>query len=251
MDIVNLDSSVPKYLQISDWVQELIKTGRFKKGEKLPSEIELAGMCGVNRNTLRQAISELVAKGKIRKEKGVGSFVSESDPVELKHDINKIASFKDYFGSENITEKTIVLSKDVATADKETAGKLILGKERRTVVLKRLRIGNGIPYIYEKSYLPYNIFKDIIKMDISGSLYKLIIKNFNIELTHSRQIIRAINLDAKIATLFNLPEGAAGFYMKTITYDSNNTPVEVMSSYCRGDKYILELELGKYELNKK
>jgi len=251
MNIVNLDSSVPKYLQISDWVQELIKTGRFKKGEKLPSEVELAGMCRVNRNTLRQAISELVAKGKIRKEKGVGSFVSESDPVELKHDINKIASFKDYFGSENITEKTIVLSKDVATADKETAEKLILGKERKTVVLKRLRIGNGIPYIYEKSYLPYNIFKDIIKMDISGSLYKLIIKNFNIELTHSHQIIRAINFDAKIATLFNLPEGAAGFCMKTITYDSKNTPVEVMSSYCRGDKYMLELELGKYELNKK
>ena len=105
MDIVNLDSSVPKYLQISDWVQELIKTGRFKKGEKLPSEIELAGMCGVNRNTLRQAISELVAKGKIRKEKGVGSFVSESDPVELKHDINKIAAqYREVF--ESVFERT-------------------------------------------------------------------------------------------------------------------------------------------------
>ena len=250
MNVVDMDSHIPKYLQISDWIQELIKTGRLKEGEKLPSEMELASQCAVNRNTLRQAISELVTKGKIRKVKGVGSFVNESVPVELKHDIKKIVSFKDYFGSENLIERTIVLSKDIVMADKETAEKLVLGKERKVVMLKRLRTGDGVPYIYEKSFLPYNIFKNIIKMDVSGSLYKLITKKFNIKLTRSKQIIRSVNLDAKVATMFNLPEGTAGFHMKNVTYDRNNTPVEVLSSYCRGDKYIFELELGEYELNR-
>ena len=78
MNVVDLDNPVPKYLQISQWLTKLIDTGRFKAGEKLPAEVELAKMCGVNRNTLRQAISELVAKGLLKKVKGVGSFVTDS-----------------------------------------------------------------------------------------------------------------------------------------------------------------------------
>ena len=72
MKIVDESNPIPKYLQISAWLKELIETGRYQKGEKLPSEIELAKMCGVNRNTLRQAISELAAFGLVRKEKGTG-----------------------------------------------------------------------------------------------------------------------------------------------------------------------------------
>ena len=60
---------MPKYLQISAWLKEVIQTGRYKVGERLPSEVELSKMCGVNRNTLRQAIAELTSAGILRKEK--------------------------------------------------------------------------------------------------------------------------------------------------------------------------------------
>ena len=40
MKIVDESNPMPKYLQISGWLKELIETGRYKKGEKLPSEIE-------------------------------------------------------------------------------------------------------------------------------------------------------------------------------------------------------------------
>ncbi|MGD8258975.1 MAG: winged helix-turn-helix domain-containing protein, partial [Desulfobacterales bacterium] len=63
LKIVDETNPIPKYLQISAWIKELIQTGRYKVGEKLPSEVELSKMCGVNRNTLRQAISELTAVG--------------------------------------------------------------------------------------------------------------------------------------------------------------------------------------------
>ena len=246
MNVVDLDNPVPKYLQISQWLTELIESGRFKAGEKLPSEVELAKMCGVNRNTLRQAISELVAKDLLKKVKGVGSFVKDSSGVELRHDINKIASFKDYFGSANLEEKTIVLELEHGIADKEVADRLLLGAERRVVLLKRLRTGDGEPFIYEESYLPYNMFKDLSAEDAAGSLYRVITDKFKIELVKSHQVIRAVNLNKKISTMFNLPEKTAGLLMENITFDRNNTPVELLYSYCRGDKYVLELELGEY-----
>jgi DNA-binding GntR family transcriptional regulator len=250
MVVVNLENPVPKYLQISQWLKELIDSGRFQDGEKLPSEVELSRMCDVNRNTLRQAIAELVSEGRLKKVKGVGSFVSESPCVELHHDISKIASFKDYFGNANLEEKTIVLEMEPMVAEKHIAERLVLGAERRVILLKRLRTGDGAPFIYEESYLPYNLFKDLTVVEASGSLYRAITEKFGIDLVRSHQVVRAVNLSKKIATMFNLPENAAGLLMENITYDRNNTPVELLFSYSRGDKYVMELELGEYRSKK-
>mgnify|MGYP001384360981 CR=1 FL=1 len=41
MKVIDPLNPIPKYLQISTWLKELVQTGRFKKGEKLPSEMEL------------------------------------------------------------------------------------------------------------------------------------------------------------------------------------------------------------------
>ena len=37
--------------------------------------------------------------------------------------------------------------------------------------------------------------------------------------------------------------------MESITYTDNNIPIEVLYSYYRGDKYIFEVELGRYQIN--
>ena len=54
LKIVDATNPIPKYLQISAWLKELIQNGRYRPGEKLPSEVELSQVCGVNRNTLRK-----------------------------------------------------------------------------------------------------------------------------------------------------------------------------------------------------
>jgi DNA-binding GntR family transcriptional regulator len=67
LKIIDESKPIPKYLQISAWLKEKIQTDRYNAGEKLPSEVKLSKMCGVNRNTLRQAISELTAIGLLKK----------------------------------------------------------------------------------------------------------------------------------------------------------------------------------------
>ena len=52
LKIVDDTNPIPKYLHISAWLKELIQTGHYKADEKLPSEVELSKMCGVNRNTV-------------------------------------------------------------------------------------------------------------------------------------------------------------------------------------------------------
>ena len=121
MKIVDATNPIPKYLQISAWLKELIQNGRYRPGEKLPSEVELSQVCGVNRNTLRQAISELAAIGLLRKEKGTGTFVETRAPVELRHKLERILSFTDLMHASGVEEKTNILSKRVEIAGEDIA----------------------------------------------------------------------------------------------------------------------------------
>ena len=248
LKVVDPSNPIPKYLQISAWLKELVQTGRYKKGEKLPSEIELSKMCGVNRNTLRQAIAELVSAGLLRKEKGMGTFVSSSTPLALKHKLKRISSFRDDLREIGIKENTKVIKKSIENANGQVAKMLILGVNSKVIVVRRLRAGNGIPFIYEESYIPYDMFKKILDMDLTGSMYKIISERFNIVLARCEQTIRAVNLKGKIASILDVPENSAGIFMESITFDENSIPVEVLCSYYRGDKYVFEVELGRYHI---
>ena len=54
---------------------------QFKVGDRLPSESELAGMLGVSRNTLREAVKMLVAQGLLVIKRGNGTFVEDIAPI--------------------------------------------------------------------------------------------------------------------------------------------------------------------------
>ena len=248
MKVVDLSNPIPKYIQISAWLKELIQTGRYKEGDKLPSEIELSKTCDVNRNTLRQAIAELVSAGLLKKEKGMGTFVSSSMPVALKHKLKSISSFRDDLREIGINDNTKVLKKGIEDAKNHIAKTLLLGANKKVIVIRRLRAGNDVPFIYEESYLPGDMFRQIMDMDLTGSMYKLLSERFNIVLVRCEQTIRAINLKGKIARILKLPENSAGIFMESVTFDQNSIPVEVLYSYYRGDKYIFEIELGRYRI---
>ena len=247
MNIVDESNPIPKYLQIGSWLKELIQTGRYKAGEKLPSEVQLSKMCGVNRNTVRQAISELTAIGLLRKEKGTGTFVTAPAPAELRQKLERISSFSDLMQDSGIEQNTRILNKGVEIAPDDIARLLFLGSNNKVIVVRRVRAGGGVPYIYEESYLPHDLFKDILDMDLTGSMYKIISEQFGVVLARSKQTISAVNLDPKIARILDLPAHAAGIFMESLTFEENSMPIEVLYSYHRGDKYKLEIELGRYD----
>lgn len=76
------DSSIPLYLQISEGIQNLIRSGELPPGEKLPPSRELATKLGVNRNTVTAAYEDLVAAGQVRSHVGQGTFVLHPSPDE-------------------------------------------------------------------------------------------------------------------------------------------------------------------------
>lgn len=63
------------YMKIVEQIGNLIKEGRLKKGDKLPSERVLAEQLGVSRPPLREAMAALEILGMIESRGGKGNFI--------------------------------------------------------------------------------------------------------------------------------------------------------------------------------
>jgi GntR family transcriptional regulator len=150
-----------------------------------------------------------------------------------------------------ISPKTRLLSKSVIEAPANVAEKLMLGKERLVILTERLRMGNDIPLVIERSYLPHKEYKAILKMRLTGSLYHLLTKKFQVKLHRSIQTFRATLLSNEDGRLLGVPPHSPGIFLESVIYDSKNIPVEVLHAFHRGDKYIFEVESGKYRYDLK
>jgi len=66
--------------KVFESLYEMIVGGQFKRGQKLPSQEELARQFGVSRNTLREAMNKLYAMGLLSSHQGIGTVVESPHP---------------------------------------------------------------------------------------------------------------------------------------------------------------------------
>lgn len=66
--------------QVFEQLKEQIFNNEWKRGEKIPSENDLAVSFGVSRITVRQALQKLMALGLIETRLGEGSFIRDAAP---------------------------------------------------------------------------------------------------------------------------------------------------------------------------
>jgi GntR family transcriptional regulator of arabinose operon len=86
------EGKISKYVQIADDIRDMIKSGHYKKGDKILSEQELAEKYNVSRITTRKALDDLVSEGLIYRVRGSGSYVADlKDSTTQKSSIDMIA----------------------------------------------------------------------------------------------------------------------------------------------------------------
>lgn len=123
----------PKYLQLKDIMKHYFEDEHYQPEQKVPSENELIAQFNVSRNTVRQALGELVNEGVIYKKHGSGSFFSGKPREESTQSflIGVITPFISYYiyppiiqGIDDIAHKkryNIVLGSSRGDQEKEMA----------------------------------------------------------------------------------------------------------------------------------
>jgi GntR family transcriptional regulator len=238
--------SLPKYLQLRECLREMIKKGRYSIGTRLPSEMALSRMFGVNRNTVRQALLQLLDDGLIVKKNGVGTFVSSDTTKKVLYSLQNIISLSYEFTKLGIKSKAETISKKAITAADDIAEKLMLGSDRQTIEIIRVRYGNDLPLVLERCYYSYKDYIEILDMDIPDSLNEVLINKFGVVLEHSVQTLSSIALPEKDAELLEVEAGFPATLQESIIYDNNNIAVELLHSSYRGDKFVFKVESGRF-----
>jgi GntR family transcriptional regulator, phosphonate transport system regulatory protein len=146
---------VALWRQIQDWLEFRIKEGELPPGSKLPTEQELAGIFGVNRHTVRRALTLLAEKDLIRTEQGSGSFVREQ---VIDYAVGARTRFHENLLRQERKPRGELVSSGVIPATTEVARALELEKGEPVIVLETLGEADGVRICLASAHFPQASF---------------------------------------------------------------------------------------------
>ena len=74
------DNGIPIYVQLREQILALIGRGLLKPGAQMPTMRQVAVALKIDLNTVQRAYAELEREGVLSKQRGVGTFVTETAP---------------------------------------------------------------------------------------------------------------------------------------------------------------------------
>src|ERR1035437_5450274 len=98
----------PLYRQIKGLILNSLRSGEWKPGEVIPSEIELAARFRVSQGTVRKAIDELAAENLLLRRQGKGTFVATHAETKVQFRFLKLVPDRGAPGSEGPAERDII-----------------------------------------------------------------------------------------------------------------------------------------------
>jgi len=232
---VSKTSPVPCYLQLKEILKQQIEEHLISSS--FPSERELAEKYHLSRPTVRQALQELVKEGLIIKRRGQISTVVP--PSHMMRDYaQELISFSEEMKRKGFIPSSKVLRFETIPASHEIAEKLKIKEGEDTVLLERVRYGDGEPFNLGISYLPLKLCPGIFKFDFNQqpSLHSILKSCYGLDLVMSQESFEPVMPSKKEAKLLNITTNTPILLMEGITYASNGTPVEYFLLKFRGDK---------------
>ena len=248
---MNFKNNDLKYVKIYKWLEDQIKTEQIKIGDRLPTEESIAASFGINRMTVRQAIDHFVVKKMIKRKRGFGTILIRKDPVGYIWQFNNISSFTESMEKSGIEAYTRDETIEVIEASPKIEKLLNLSGDCRVIHSLKVKYAEDEPVCIERSFLPYEKFKELLNIEIKGSLYNVLIEQFNTHLVKSTQYLSSILPEEQEMELFGLAKPVPCLLVESLSYDSSNTPTEVLYSCFRGDRYRFKIESGEYIPKKK
>jgi len=237
---VNKHSSIPIYRQIEGQIEQRIKDGSWPPGTMLPSETALAANVGISVMTVRQAMSHLVNKGLIYREKGRGTFVS---PLPLVHPLQRLNSFSEDMQVRGLRPSSQLLVFESCPAPDFVAEYLDCAPGQPVLHIKRLRLADERPVGVHDAYLP-RLDIDLTELNRVGSLYRLL-EQKGVDLVEAEEHLYGIAADFEFAGLLKFPKGAPLLQLMRISWDRQRVPIEVVQAIYRANFYRYTVRLHR------
>ena len=232
--------NIQLYDEIVNQIKTEIENGNLKKGEKLPSELELSKKFKVSRSTIREALTILRVEGIVETKKGVGKII-----LRLKKKFSKIN--EDFFNylvnkynlitnKKNLLEKYLdllqirkilepIIYEEIAT----NSSKELIKELKKCILASKKRIKENLPYTVELTEFHYITYKYI---------KNTILKEFMMLTFEMQRLYRDFSLEFEITKESSLKEHEKIYY-SILNNDPKTAKILIKTHLERTEKLLL------------
>lgn len=231
-------SEIPLYQQLAQRLKEEIHAGRYKEGDKLPTELELCQLYAVSRNTVRGALEQLEKETLLLRQQGKGTFVSKK---KMNHHIIPARSFTDMCLEIGCQPDAKVIKSVIKDASDEDIAFLKLRSDAKIIAIERIRYTDGLPVELEISHFPES-FSYLLDEDLNHcSMLGLLREKYNVWFTKSRISLELTFASYEISHYLSVQKEYPLLLINSELSDQDGQPGCRCVQYVVGDKFKMIL----------
>ncbi|HLR94633.1 MAG TPA: GntR family transcriptional regulator [Jiangellaceae bacterium] len=227
-----------KYHSIRDQIRTLLDD--LEPGEALPPERTLAARFGVSRMTLRRAVEELIADGRLIRRQGAGTFVAEQ---KISQGVAG-TSFSEDMRSRGSVPSSRTLDVTDVLAGPQLGRRLGIPPDARVRRITRLRLADDEPMAVESLHVPHDVAPELDGAMLAGqSFYTFLQQQHGLVLAGGTQTIEATVTDEHESAMLEVGLHSPAFLFERTSRSTDGRVVEFVRSVYRGDRYKFEVQL--------
>lgn len=232
------EKPTPIWRAIATSLRSDLADGHYAPGDKLPTESELSARFGVNRHTIRHALSHLIEEGLLRSRRGSGVFVT-ARPTD--YPIGKRVRFRENLKAAGREPGGRMLSLTRRAPSEGEAAALAGTKE--VCVQQGISLADGQPIAMSLSLFPADRLPGIeealkLEQGVTAALQVCGVTDY----TRSSTRLTAVSATATQALHLEIKEGAPLLRSSSLNVDAGGVPVEYGRTWFVGERITLTLD---------
>jgi GntR family transcriptional regulator len=229
-----------RYLAVKIYIAERIT--RLPPGTPIPTERDLAARCRTSRTTVRKAVAELVAEGRLTRRQGSGTYVAEPKlPWPL-----LACGFTEHAEAEGLRSRTDLISAEHVPTDPALAERLGIRPGDQALVIDLLRIVNDSCMAIESVHVAADRFPGLAAaLTRTGHAYELLRESYGVTVVHAAETIETAPAAPREAALLGTEIGAPMLLVCQHSHTADGEPVEWVRTWYRGDRYRFTAHLSR------
>jgi GntR family transcriptional regulator len=216
---------VPLHHQVYLDLRSALAAGEWTRGDRLPTERDLAARYGCSLITVRRALDELAREGRLERTRGRGTFATDPPIVR---DISGPAGFADEIRALGYEPYSVVVTARTEAATFAAAGALGIEPGAAVHYLERIRGADGFPLLLEQVRLPAARLPGLLDHDFGReeSLWDVLRNDYHLPVERRQEVLTAIIPSAREARLLGLRARRPSVAFEGIAFTAGGVAIE-------------------------
>ena len=214
-----------------------IEAGRFKVGQKIPTEAELQQRFDVSRHTVREALRDLKSQGMLLARAGIGTVVRSHAPRN--RFMQGVGTLKELIQFVEATRMK-VLKRRALIADEVLAEQLGVkaGQQFQEATVLRFLPRGTVPVASMRIFVRPEHASVLDLIDSAGQpVFGLIERHHGVRIAEVKQQIVAVALEPAEARVLKARAGSPALYVCRQYYDAQDRMVMASAGYYPSDRF--------------